>query len=712
LFVTNCELIGKGIWLGASNQVFIDDCDFYGTNDTDFMVAQWGSYELSITNCTAQDFDTAQTWGWGTGRFFTGGGIRTSGYKSYVADNTTYNMGPRPGADQNVGEQVMWENGQTRYRGVPSAATATTVTLPGLSTDYTGNDAVIVSGKGLGQHRAIVGYSNGTITVAPAWNVIPDGTSTVLVETIMDKLVVYRNSFQSKDGYASRAEHNATTGVVPYGGCYDWTVDSNTFQRTRTGIASVSIAPQPGADFQPCYFHLYANNNLQSNRWGATASVAGYTITGTDPGVAVLGFVYRGNNVTDSVKGSFAITSGTWFGVGKPVDMVVYEHNTGLNTPVGIDSADISNKLQSLVVYGNTFDRGSAVQTGSMGISFANGQYPVLRNNSWVGFQSTYWGPNLGQVLEVPRRFFSLIGNANGQPVTAQLTLWNAGATGLAWSVSDEAPWLSVSSPSGSIGNEGLLSTVTISCDPSGLVPGIYTGTITVTAGTQAKKMDVVFSVCPPKASDAKKSADGSAVSIDSGVVSAVFGSSFYIQALDRSCGIRVEKPGHVLSVGMTADVTGAITTNSDGERCIMAATVDRDGTDITDVLPLFVTNRSVGGSGYFYNASDGAGQRGVGGSMGLNNVGLLVRTTGRVTYSDAEGGFAYIDDGSGASDGNTLGPGGTVAQGVRMILPSGVVWPTGSYFAVTGASSLTTVNGSITRAVRVRTDADISVLQ
>ena len=44
----------------------------------------------------------------------------------------------------------------------------------------------------------------------------------------------------------------------------------------------------------------------------------------------------------------------------------------------------------------------------------------------------------------------------------------------------------------------------------------------------------------------------------------------------------------------------------------------------------------------------------GVTGGLGLNNIGLLVRTFGEVTYvGDSSEGFFYVDDGSHLSDGS-----------------------------------------------------------
>ncbi|MEN6521498.1 MAG: hypothetical protein ABFD46_10175 [Armatimonadota bacterium] len=57
----------------------------------------------------------------------------------------------------------------------------------------------------------------------------------------------------------------------------------------------------------------------------------------------------------------------------------------------------------------------------------------------------------------------------------------------------------------------------------------------------------------------------------------------------------------------------------------------------------------------------------GVDGGTGLNNIGLLVRTCGVVTYYDDDNKFFYIDDGSGLKDGSKKLDGTTDVVGIRV---------------------------------------------
>jgi len=63
-------------------------------------------------------------------------------------------------------------------------------------------------------------------------------------------------------------------------------------------------------------------------------------------------------------------------------------------------------------------------------------------------------------------------------PANQNLELWNSGAGTLNWSVSDDAAWLGLSPPNGS--STGEHDSVTVSVDISGLSPGGYSGSITI----------------------------------------------------------------------------------------------------------------------------------------------------------------------------------------------------------------------------------------
>jgi hypothetical protein len=67
-----------------------------------------------------------------------------------------------------------------------------------------------------------------------------------------------------------------------------------------------------------------------------------------------------------------------------------------------------------------------------------------------------------------------------GSPAPAPWHIWvtNGGAGSLDWTASDDSAWLSVTPGSGAAPTE-----LVVSADPAGLLPGVYTGHITVTAG-------------------------------------------------------------------------------------------------------------------------------------------------------------------------------------------------------------------------------------
>ncbi len=201
----------------------------------------------------------------------------------------------------------------------------------------------------------------------------------------------------------------------------------------------------------------------------------------------------------------------------------------------------------------------------------------------------------------------------------------------------------------------------------------------------------------------AKNKANDISVVVSCGVVSAVFLDSFYFQqdgiaSAGRASGIRVAWTGTV-TVGKRYTVTGTMKTNLDGERYIQATAVGPNTSGWTiDVQPLGMNNKTLGGGDWHYDAGTGAGQMGITGGSGLNNIGLLVRTWGKVKAFDPSTTPTWfvIDDGSGVD--------------VRCEVPSGVaVHKTWTCVGVTGISSRENIGGVLHRLLRVRTQADIT---
>ncbi|OFX16006.1 MAG: hypothetical protein A2Z18_04330 [Armatimonadetes bacterium RBG_16_58_9] len=169
---------------------------------------------------------------------------------------------------------------------------------------------------------------------------------------------------------------------------------------------------------------------------------------------------------------------------------------------------------------------------------------------------------------------------------------------------------------------------------------------------------------------DAKRAGDGDPVSLVGKAVTYAARSFFYIQEDARNCGIRVQMSGHGLAAGMRADVTGSIATNDHQERIILATFARHNG-DFT-MKPLLLRGSSVGGGDWHYRGS--YGQRGVTGSTGLNNIGLLAKVHGR--YEQIDPTTFVLDDGSG--------------QRIKCSVPTGyVLHPDWQYVSATGVVSM-----------------------
>jgi len=198
-------------------------------------------------------------------------------------------------------------------------------------------------------------------------------------------------------------------------------------------------------------------------------------------------------------------------------------------------------------------------------------------------------------------------------------------------------------------------------------------------------------------ASGVKQKKDGVSVTTSpliATVASGVVGTSIcYVQSQDRVTGIRVQTTDTVTE-GDLVSVSGTLGTNSDGERVITSATVRSLGAG-TPAKPLDLVNRDLGGGDWNYNSSTGAGQQGMTGRVGLNNIGLLVRTTGCVSDSNDTAKTFNIDDGS------FLGP-------IKVAAPSTVTVPSdGTYVGVTGLSSCETQSGNVVPVLLTRCQDD-----
>ncbi len=176
----------------------------------------------------------------------------------------------------------------------------------------------------------------------------------------------------------------------------------------------------------------------------------------------------------------------------------------------------------------------------------------------------------------------------------------------------------------------------------------------------------------------AKTSTDNATIYC-SGVVTAVFSDCFYIESTDRTFGICVMGVNPGLTVGQLVNVGGTVQTLDSGERYIFALEPTVAGAG--DITPLCMTNKSLGGGAY--GTVTGQKQAGVTNGTGLNNIGLLVKTTGKITNSSGQPESFMIDDGSGV--------------GVKVY---GTVPSDKTYVQVTGISSCEVDSGNVDRVI------------
>lgn len=203
------------------------------------------------------------------------------------------------------------------------------------------------------------------------------------------------------------------------------------------------------------------------------------------------------------------------------------------------------------------------------------------------------------------------------------------------------------------------------------------------------------------KISDAFPSPDGQGIKATEKAVIAgtadMGGEEFYIQEQNGTSGIRVISTEEVTE-GAVVTVIGDLITDL-GEKSVQATSVDLISYLLTPLKPIEVVNRAIGGGDITMET------KGVTDGVGLRNIGKLVKTTGKVAYEGIEGeGFFYIDDGSNLDDGSGH-------KGLKVSCRTLQKPPLSSIVTITGISSSEQAGDRVIRVLKVRKQADISII-
>ena len=191
-----------------------------------------------------------------------------------------------------------------------------------------------------------------------------------------------------------------------------------------------------------------------------------------------------------------------------------------------------------------------------------------------------------------------------------------------------------------------------------------------------------------PSITAAKSMPSGSLIVLRGKVVTAVFSGYFYAEEVDRSSAVKVIS-GVIVHVGDVVDITGVVGTY-DGERQITTGSVLAMGVAAQPLGPFGMRGDALGG------APIGPNIPGITGACGANNIGLLVKTWGKVTSVTTD--YFYIES----------------KPGTSIKVKSGALTEPAAnkMVAVTGISTCEVTSGAICRAIIPRQQTDIMVLK
>ncbi|MDF7826681.1 glycosyl hydrolase family 28-related protein [Pontiellaceae bacterium B12227] len=399
---------------------------------------------------------------------------------AYIPEALPFNCTLSDVVDQNSSEQIMFEGGNTSFRGAVSASSANSVTLPGYAAypeSATYGYITIVDGRGLGQTRQIYSNNGDQIFINEDWQVIPDTSSRIVVGRFCHRFVVYGNNLDS----VPSTSYSASVGFQITGSGHSVVVDGNTISQTRSAMSLFSESQAYFNDVNivnPIFFGLYQNNAWSENKHGISL------IFGNRPGVAdpypsdkcFIGNVFRNNTVSEIEETGFLITAE----VNDHVGLSVLENSQFTRVTHGVSETDNSS---GLICLGNSFSgKGDGI-----GFNMSSDNAPVLHNNVWSSFATIYGGTPSGAYLNLPKRLILLSDSVS----SAEVEIRNGGTASLTWDVETSSSWLSLSRSGETVEDEADSEKLHIA-----LIAEPEIGSqaiITVTGGGYTKQITVVY---------------------------------------------------------------------------------------------------------------------------------------------------------------------------------------------------------------------------
>jgi hypothetical protein len=319
--------------LPGSHFTRIADCRMRGHysegRSTDANSVACDANQLILERCDFAGLD--KTGGKILGRTFLSGNGYTS--LAYMADNRSENVGSHssvPGIDGNTSEQYLFHVGD-RDGGMFGVVEADSggIVLEDKAADMLANSVVtrpwtttmdregkrrdgdwaifVAAGRGVGQWRLLSPESAGVrMRIRSPWRVVPDASSTVIVQRVFRNNIIYNNHIDPSPNPAE-AENHKTVGVFWWINCFENITAGNTMKNLGVGVGLTIFSGTDRGDTANVW--NLTRDNVFSNMIGGVGDAAPVPVFYSDHHIAdgwsglkedfdhwrTVGNIFRGN---------------------------------------------------------------------------------------------------------------------------------------------------------------------------------------------------------------------------------------------------------------------------------------------------------------------------------------------------------------------------------------------------------------------------------
>jgi hypothetical protein len=311
-------------------------------------------------------------------------GSPTGGAEGYYVAGNTISLVSTPWT--NEGEGIHLETSeQPKFMGTGVTVTSPTrIVLPTGLTSYQAQDdfplfVTVTTGTGVGQVRYAWAITSKTLDLDRSLLVSPDAASTVLVQVVLSRSIIYDNTL------TSTAYPEAAQGVAMSGPFIDCTFSSNTFSGWRQGFSEYVQMDlgDTGLASRPKWFLEVLDNTFVDCVQGIFLTISSID----DDNHQDIGNVYRDNTI--STLNPWPQHSGS-----------AYEMRTGIGMDAGLNTR--SNFAPSDTVFGLIFE-GNAVDSGLHGWYMRGyGEWIASLKNTFTGATSASitWSSDIADYVE------------------------------------------------------------------------------------------------------------------------------------------------------------------------------------------------------------------------------------------------------------------------------------------------------------------------